>query len=216
MHYELQLQCTRPLNYNTITRYISKEYRRKRIKEQKGAKKKGKMKLQKPLNLLFSNLFSHLMEVCPWSKNITLCTQLKKTCQWWKSLKTVGTKSYLFCVGLEVLGGILLKLESTFLNGLFSATGKSLKAPEVEAMEDAKEEEGGRGTGRPSAWALSSQADRKTESRRARAASAVEYNFMFDYVLRSLNCFQQVKMGACTVDNDGERDEIVQITVVYT
>lgn len=43
--------------------------------------------------------------------------------------------------GLEVLGGIFLKLESTCLNGFFSATGISLKACEVEAMNDVEVED---------------------------------------------------------------------------
>lgn len=56
-------------------------------------------------------------------------------------LETVDARSYLFCVGLEVLGGIFLKLESTCLNGFFSATGISLKACEVEAMNDVEVED---------------------------------------------------------------------------
>ncbi|KAG6780608.1 hypothetical protein POTOM_013474 [Populus tomentosa] len=52
-----------------------------------------------------------------------------------KVLKLFVLGSYLFCMGLELLGGILLKLETIFLNGFLFAC-KSLKACEVEALFD--------------------------------------------------------------------------------
>lgn len=50
-----------------------------------------------------------------------------------KVLKLFALSSHLFCMGLGVLGGILLKLEPTFLNG-FLSTCEPLKVCEVEAL----------------------------------------------------------------------------------
>lgn len=102
-----------------------------------------------------------------------------------KRVQTVGTRSYLFCVGFEVLGGILLKLGSSCLDGFFLPSCKSLKACEVEALVDA-EEEGGRASGRPSTCALFRQADRRRrESRRTEAAGSAKEN-AFIVVVSSL------------------------------
>lgn len=57
-------------------------------------------------------------------------------------LKLFVLVSYLFCMGLELLGGILLKLETIFLNGFLFAC-KSLKACEVEALFDTEVVDGG-------------------------------------------------------------------------
>ena len=65
-----------------------------------------------------------------------------------KVLKLFVLVSYLFCMGLELLGGILLKLEPTFLNGFFLSTCEPLKVCEVEALLGT-EVEGGGASGRP-------------------------------------------------------------------
>lgn len=56
-----------------------------------------------------------------------------------KGLNILAVRSYLFCVGFDLLGGILRKLELTFLNGFFSSGCKLLKASVDESMlvEDA-------------------------------------------------------------------------------
>ena len=59
-----------------------------------------------------------------------------------KVLKLFVLVSYLFCVGFELLGGILLKLEPIFLNGFLFAC-KSLEACEVEALLDTEVVDGG-------------------------------------------------------------------------
>ncbi|KAL3610440.1 hypothetical protein D5086_001460 [Populus alba] len=65
-------------------------------------------------------------------------------------LKLFALSSHLFCMGFEVLGGILLKLEPTFLNGFFLSTCEPLKVREVEALPGTEVEDGG-ASGRPSA-----------------------------------------------------------------
>jgi hypothetical protein len=67
-----------------------------------------------------------------------------------KVLKLFALSSHLFCMGLGVLGGILLKLEPTFLNGFFLSTCEPLKVCEVEALLGTEVEDGG-ASGRPSA-----------------------------------------------------------------
>lgn len=51
-------------------------------------------------------------------------------------LENAGVRSYLFCVGLDLLGGILRKLESTCLKGSFLSAGIHLRACEDEATLD--------------------------------------------------------------------------------
>lgn len=78
-------------------------------------------------------------------------------------------------MGLEMLGGILLKLELTFSKGCFSSLCRFSKAWEEGAMAETEDDEA---IGRPSAWALLSQVERIRESMRTRAASAIEYAFI--------------------------------------
>jgi hypothetical protein len=65
-------------------------------------------------------------------------------------LKLFALSSHLFCMGLGMLGGILLKLEPTFLNGFFLSTCEPLKLCEVEALLGTEVEDGS-ASGRPSA-----------------------------------------------------------------
>jgi len=95
------------------------------------------------LNLLVCDSFSRLVEACTWDKKTGYLNQLLENSKWWKKvLKLFVLVSYLFCLGFELLGGILLKLEPIFLNGFLFAC-KSLKACEVEALLDTEVVDGG-------------------------------------------------------------------------
>lgn len=88
-------------------------------------------------------------------------------------LETANSKSYLFCEGFDLLGGILRKLESTCLERFFLWACKSIRAwREDEVLLDGQE-----CTcidGRNSALALVDQVNNS----RARAVSAMDQLFM--------------------------------------
>ncbi|KAK7397497.1 hypothetical protein VNO78_18672 [Psophocarpus tetragonolobus] len=80
-------------------------------------------------------------------------------------LETVNTKSYLFCVGFDLLGGILRKLESTCLERFFLLWRKSTK--ECTCIDE-----------KTSALALVDRVNNSSDRVRARAASAMDQLFM--------------------------------------
>jgi hypothetical protein len=83
------------------------------------------------------------LRLAPGTKKTGYLNQLPENRKWWKKvLKLFVLVSYLFCLGFELLGGILLKLEPIFLNGFLFAC-KSLEACEVEALLDTEVVDGG-------------------------------------------------------------------------
>lgn len=93
-------------------------------------------------------------------------------------MKEIGSILYLFCVGFEVLGGILLKLEPTCLYGFFFFASKSSRPCDEDAEAaffDAEAEVNGRAC----AVAISGHVESTMERARARAARTLDQVFIF-------------------------------------
>lgn len=97
-----------------------------------------------------------------------------------RGMKELGSILYLFCVGFEVLGGILLKLEPTCLYGFFFFASKSSRPCDEDAEAaffDAEAE--AEVNGRACAVAISGHVESTMERARARAARTLDQVFIF-------------------------------------